>query len=248
MAWLRRTNESNVDLNRNFIPDGDYSGAPSHYGSLDPFLNPESPPNRDLFLFKAILLTLRYGAATLRQSIAGGQYEYPRGLFFGGKKLEDGPAKYHAFLKQNLTSCQRVFAIDVHTGLGPFGEDTLLVRSEDFEFQRSVYGSRVALSEPAHGPAYRIRGGHHDLLCNALPNTEVRFLTQEFGTYHAIKVLDALRQENRLHHFGESDIDHAAKVNMKEIFCPNSELWRGRVLARGLAVFEEALISLARDG
>src|SRR5919108_1006866 len=41
MAWLRRANENNVDLNRNFMLDGGrWSGAPELYRLLDPLLNP----------------------------------------------------------------------------------------------------------------------------------------------------------------------------------------------------------------
>src|SRR6185503_8493082 len=85
MAWLRRVNENNVDLNRNFRGDEPYSGAPPAYAKLNSFLNPASPPSADLYYAKAVFLILRYGMAALKQSVVGGQYEYPKGLFFGGK-------------------------------------------------------------------------------------------------------------------------------------------------------------------
>src|SRR5262249_25391349 len=94
MCWLRRTNENNVDLNRNSLIDGNYTGAPENYSKLDPFLNPPSPPWRDLFLLKAALLAFRYGMPSLRQAVAGGQYEFPKGLFFGGKRLEQALQHY----------------------------------------------------------------------------------------------------------------------------------------------------------
>ena len=46
-AWLRRVNEHNVDLNRNFLLPGEaYRGSPAGYAALDPLLNPKSPPAR----------------------------------------------------------------------------------------------------------------------------------------------------------------------------------------------------------
>src|SRR6058998_1186854 len=42
MAWLRRVNENNVDLNRNFLADETFSGVPPTYAVLDSFLNPQS--------------------------------------------------------------------------------------------------------------------------------------------------------------------------------------------------------------
>ena len=51
-AMLRRTNEDNIDLNRNFLqPNEEYRGAPVGYSLINDFLNPKSPPPLfDLFL------------------------------------------------------------------------------------------------------------------------------------------------------------------------------------------------------
>ena len=127
MAWLRRFNESNVDLNRNFlIPGEDYKGAPPGYKLLDSFLNPPSRPPWDFFYLRAGWLMVRYGMPTLKQVVAGGQYEYPKGLFFGGKQLEEGPQKYQTYVAEYLATVERLVVIDVHTGLGLFGEGYLV--------------------------------------------------------------------------------------------------------------------------
>src|SRR3989449_3260944 len=98
MAWLRRVNENNVDLNRNCLGNTAYAGAPSAYVELESFLNPQSPPTSDLFTLKAIWLILRHGMPALKQAVVGGQYEYPKGLFFGGKQLQQGLERYESFL------------------------------------------------------------------------------------------------------------------------------------------------------
>lgn len=244
MSWLRRANENNVDLNRNFIPDGQYSGAPAHYELLDPFLNPKTEPGSDFFLLQAALLVLRYGTAALTQAIAGGQYEYPQGLFFGGKKLQEGLEKYYAFLKAYLSPAAKVLAIDAHTGIGPFGQDSLLVEKQDYDELRHIFGSRVMPSQPKHGAAYRIRGGHQELLATAAAGKRVRFVTQEFGTYIPIKVLRALREENRWHHYGQGTMDHPTKHALREVFCPQSEGWRQSALTRGREAVKKALVAL----
>ena len=133
MAWLRRVNEGNVDLNRNFLgPDEDYVGAPEAYGKFDSFLNPRSPPSMDFFLIRAVWLIARYGMPALRQTVAGGQYEFPKGLFFGGKRLEQGPLQCQTYVAEHLATAEHVVAIDVHTGLGKYGEDTLLVEEKHY--------------------------------------------------------------------------------------------------------------------
>ena len=95
MAWLRRVNEHNVDLNRNFLgADETYQGAPEGYDELDAFLNPPRPSSWGPFYPRAGWLILRVGLPTLRQTVAGGQYVNPKGLFFGGAALEEGPRTF----------------------------------------------------------------------------------------------------------------------------------------------------------
>ncbi len=241
MAWLRRFNESNVDLNRNFLGDEKYGGAPEVYFKVNSFLNPQSPPSRDFYLLKAGWLILRHGFSTLKQAVAGGQYEYPKGLFFGGKRLEQGPEKYQSFIAQRLASAEQLVAIDVHTGLGEYGEDTLLVESNDYDSVRQMFGERVAPLSADESPAYATRGGLKSMYSFVSPEARTYALTQEFGTYGPIRVLHALREENRWHHYGQGTVDHLTKQKLKKTFCPEDESWRLSVLMRGKEVLRQAV-------
>lgn len=49
-ANLRRVNEANVDLNRNFHPPGGWQGVDPAYRALDPLLNPARPRRTGLLL------------------------------------------------------------------------------------------------------------------------------------------------------------------------------------------------------
>ena len=102
-AWLRRFNEDNVDPNRNFLLDDErFEGAHARYAQLDPFLNPTRPSSLwEPFTLKALPLIVRYGAPALRQAIAEGQYDYPRGLFFGGS----GPSQAQGLLSEHPHVC-----------------------------------------------------------------------------------------------------------------------------------------------
>lgn len=238
MAWLRRVNENNVDLNRNFIASDDKrTGSPALYGKLDRFLNPRTPPSADYFYGKAVYYALRYGVRNLRQAIAMGQYEFPMGLFFGGNQLEMGPSLYQSWLVENLTSLKRGFAIDVHTGLGRSGQESLFLRSD--LIRTDVLADRLGvelISDAANsGVGYDIRGGYADCF-DALPHgTEMHVVTQEFGTYQPVRVLHALREENRWHHYGDGATLHPAKQRLKEAFAPRSHNWREAVIAKGLS-------------
>ena len=247
MAWLRRFNENSVDLNRNFLGAGEtYEGAPEGYDLLDPFLNPPSPPGWDLYYARAGWLIARHGMSTLKQVIAGGQYEYPKGLFFGGSKLEEGPRKVQEFVRERLESAKHVVVVDVHTGLGPFAYDTLFVHagdegSEIYQVMKRTFGERVASLDPDRGPGYRIKGAYDTMYPRVFSGKEVYFLCQEFGTYHAVRALRALRAENRWHHHGDGTVDHPTKEELKEKFSPDDESWRQMVLDRGREVIGQAL-------
>ena len=246
MAWLRRFNENNVDLNRNFLgPDEQFVGAPAGFERLDSFLNPKSPPSPDLFYARAAWLIVRYGLTALKQTTAGGQYVNPRGLFFGGRQLEEGPAKLQAFLTTRLTAVERVVAVDIHTGLGPFAEDRLLVdddvkRLSEYRTLRAAFGERVQPLDPGRGVAFQARGVQHFMYFRQFPQAQVYFATQEFGTYWGIKVLEALRAENRWHHYGGGSIEHRTKTKLRHVFGPENQRWREAILRRGREVVHQA--------
>jgi hypothetical protein len=78
-AWLRRWNESNVDLNRNFLNDStflsgqEYRESLEAYDRLFSFLNPARPPSPwDLYTLKAIWRILAAGWSA-RKRLAAGQ-------------------------------------------------------------------------------------------------------------------------------------------------------------------------------
>jgi hypothetical protein len=239
MAWLRRANENNVDLNRNFLMTGKYAGAPDAYAQLDSFLNPATLPHVDLYFLNAARLILRHGLPKLRQAIAGGQFEFPKGLFFGGHHREDGPRKYQEYLRSRLSGVERLLVVDVHTGLGRYGQDTLLVESARFEELRHRYGDRVAASDPASGPAYSVRGGLNEMFSDVFRGARLTFLTQEFGTYDSVRMLRALREENRWYHHGNASVDHWSRRKLKEAFYPQDSAWQNSVLQRGEEVLRK---------
>ena len=247
MAWLRRVNENNVDLNRNFLSPGEpYTGAPEGYEALDALLNPTSPPAREFFSLRVGWAIVRRGIPAFRQAVAGGQYVNPRGLFFGGSHLEAGPRLIQQFVQSRLAAVERLVVVDVHTGLGRFGRDTVLVSAADegtalFASLRETFGDPVRSTDPRRGPAYRVRGAYDDLYPRALPQATVHFVAQEFGTYRAVRVLSALRAENRWHHYGAGSINHRTKRDLAEVFAPADESWRSAVLRRGRVVIGQAL-------
>ena len=241
MAWLRRTNENNVDLNRNFLMEDEHSRmASARYAALDTLLNPQSPPARDGFRLRLAGLALRHGPRPLARAIAEGQYSFPRGLFYGGSTLQPGPAAYLGWVGGSLHQSDYLLAIDFHTGLGKWGKALQMlepgagvtpVKELSAAFGRPVIGVANGAKR-----AYYVRGGMGGALPRKLPRTRIDFVLQEIGTYGPLKVLRALRNENRWYHYGTGDLRHPAKLAALEAFCPASPVWRRQALAEGLAL------------
>jgi hypothetical protein len=243
MAWLRRANENNVDLNRNFLAPGErWAGAPALYSRLDPLLNPPAPPGPDRFHWRLAAIALRHGPRALKQAIAEGQYEFPRGLFFGGRMLEPGPQLYLDFLRRSLERAEYLLAIDLHTGLGPRAAETLILEAGvgATPMDELARGLGRRLVDPAEGRApYHIRGSMGGALPAALPGARIDFLLQEIGTLPARAVLAALREENRCHHH-DRRLAHPAKQALLEAFRPSSRGWRRQAVEKGSRLLHAA--------
>jgi len=244
MSWLRRWNESNVDLNRNFFdPTQNQPSTPDAYRKVEQFLNPPRPPSRDFFLIKAAWQIARFGFSNLKQAVASGQGEYPRGLFFRGRDREESVRVYRAWLQQHLAGLDHLFVIDLHTGLGPFGHGSIYQKltGRDSGELGDLLNLPVEMEAPgSKGVGYHFSGGQDQLLLELFPRSRIDYLTLEFGTYGNLKVLKALRAENQHHHFGSGKIDHWSKTDLKNAFCPPSEEWRRTVVEQGVELVRRA--------
>jgi hypothetical protein len=247
-AWRRRVNEDNIDLNRNFMRAGHaYEGADPAYREFDGVLNPARAPRLfEPFLLEAMPLLLKHGFRSLKNAVAQGQYEFPRGLFYGGA----APSKTSELLRAHLPSWlgrpEHVMHLDLHTGRGKFGSYALCVDlpsdSPRVAALRARYGERCVETFDPSGVLYEIRGAMGPWLQELFPQAQYDCLLAEFGTYNAIKVLETMRRESLAHHYAAGDLAvmERAKSGMFEAFCPRSSRWRKLVLKRALAVIAQA--------
>lgn len=250
-AWRRRVNEDNVDLNRNFLLTGEpYGGSPAGYAALDPLLNPSRAGNSAIgFYLQAALHVARNGMPALKQSVAAGQYDFPRGLFYGGA----GPAQttriLHEHLPRWVAGTRRVVHIDLHSGLGRWATYRLLLDAPITSEQRlalHMWCSKETLVETEGDAAeYSVRGGMGRWAATLA--ADYTLLVAEFGTYHPLRVLAGMRAENHAHHW--STLDSAgtqqAKAWLTELFCPASPQWRNSVLTQAVDLVHRALAALS---
>lgn len=248
-AWLRRFNEDNVDPNRNFLLRGEsYTGAPPGYAELDWFLNPACPPSRcDFEWLKALWVIGRHGIPKLRGTIAGGQYEFPKGLFFGGQAPVQTHRLLHGHLDRWLEGATRVVHLDLHSGLGPSGTCKLLMDAPLSDAHRTWLaecfgGASFAVGESSD-IAYASRGGLGRWCADRSDDRDYLYACAEFGTCPAREAVLALRRENQAHHWGEpgEESTRQAKQRLLEVFCPTDAAWRSQVVAIGVDLVRRAV-------
>lgn len=244
MAWLRRYNETNVDLNRNFrFEPGAWNEDSSIYAQLDNFLNPKEDRFFDSFLVQALFYKLRYGEKVLRNAIPTGQNFNPKGLFYCGHQLEEGPRLYYQWLSKSLSSAEYVFVIDVHTGLGRKGQESLfhkIVSTDSSKLSRNLDRQLERDYATSGAAAYGFNGAYSEAYTQFAGSFSVDFVAQEFGTYPNLYVLHALRDENRTHHLGDRSINSPPKQHLREAFSPDHSLWQNKVIRDGVTLFERS--------
>ncbi len=246
-AWLRRVDAENIDVNRNFLADGEpYAGSPDGYDALDPLLNPTTPPGGfDPFWVQAGLQVIRHGMPRLRAAVAGGQYDYPRGLFYGGSGPSLSRRLLQAHLPRWIGGATRVLHVDVHSGLGKRGGVKLFVDhapdAPGFRRLSDMFGPDV---EPwtEKATSYPIRGGM-GAWCKARFGDGYDLLCAEFGTVAPLRVLQALRDENRATWTLPTGHPRlmAARERLKEAFVPRDPAWRETVVGLGVDLVTRSL-------
>ena len=251
-VYGRRTNEHNVDLNRNALERFPGPANPA-YARLDAWLNPRSPPRRpDLFLTRGVWHVLRAGPAAVKQAVAGGQYEFPKGLFYGGNALADSTKRFTEIVSDGTFSgVEQVIYLDLHTGLGRHGTYKVLVdfaeRSDPYRQLGKWFGRGVVQgNNPRRSVAYRITGSLGDVVARAFPKAQVYPTVLEFGAYPLMRMLRALRAENCAHFYAPADsaANQRAKAQLREVFFPGAGAWRTNVVAQGLRAIRQALAAL----
>lgn len=144
-ANSRRVNEDNIDMNRNFLTeeefaefqrrDPNYSG----YSDLDQIINPTSRPSTNYILNEmysyilAVKSIIQHGFTSVKRAMVAGNYHKQTGFGFGGFERSRGTENLIDLVQNKLRipeSASKVVLIDVHTGLGPEGVDTVLMDHE----------------------------------------------------------------------------------------------------------------------
>ncbi len=252
-AWLRRVNEDNVDLNRNFIDHAQPRPVNTGYELLKDAICPTEWTDASLAAARARLDAYErtHGPMALQSAISSGQYGDPLGVFYGGTAPTWSNRVLDAVLRRHAGRARHVAYIDLHTGLGPYGQGEIMSNhaAGTAGHARVVdwYGAEATSNEDGTSSSAVVAGDTTVGVERALPAAAVTGITLEFGTVPLDEMLTAVRADNWVHLHGDisAPLGRALKARMRRAFYPDADDWKAMVWERAVDVHERALKGLA---
>lgn len=284
----RRVNEENVDLNRNFLTEEEFkrvqARSPNYAGymDLDTLINPKSQVSNNIAvndafnIFRTLLALGRYGLLHLKKALVSGNYHKKNGVGFGGFAMSQSAKNLIGLVQGdvlNIQGAEQVVLVDVHTGLGPTGVDTIFTNPpsalthfpteknfgsyivEGSEKESLTGGIHAALNakrmkEDDAMSGYDLTVGQttsgfcDTYLSQGLDKEKVVCLLQEFGTVSPVVVGRTMIAENYAHYYGSDKEKELYKKRYRDCFYVDTESWRRSVLRRGLSIIRQAVVLL----
>jgi hypothetical protein len=256
-AWLRRTTEEGVDLNRNGIDFSQPLPKNPGYTELADAFVPTTLSGEELAATSRRLEAYRagYGDQAFEQARSGGQYSDPKGIYYGGTSPTWSMQNLAAICATNrLDERKSVAVIDYHSGLGPFGYGEPICGHRPGESGqtrcRAWYGG--SLGEPLLGTSASlpIAGLTQYAWARAVGAERLTFIALEFGTYAFAAGFVALQADHWLHAYGtvewSSPITREIKLRLKKFYYPETTDWTESVVLRSRQVVGQALAGLSQ--
>lgn len=261
----RRVSKRNIDLNRNFSVDGALFKLKNEgYKKVYGMLNPEgkaaagSLSNR-FFPVKAGYNIVRYSMKALRDAVLRGQYEFEKGIYYGGNKSEPQKEIIDTIMKGAPGDYRAVLALELHTGYGRRNTMHLFPNPQKDQrikgaMEEVFKGYRVDWGD--QGDFYQTTGDLMSYLEKMLaPKMFFVPMVFEFGTMDSQTTMGSIRSihvvilENQGVQFGyDSDEDRKEiKNRFREAYYPSSPEWRSeaiRQVKEGFPVFVDRFMKL----
>lgn len=254
-SHLSRTDDNNIDVNRNFT---DYD-TPLVQDELYPLLHralcPDDWTEETIDWSGARDEIARvHGFQRMVTAVAGGQVTEPTGLLFTGKGPSWSRTVVEALLPKAFEKARKIAFIEWHTGLGAYGELSQLCSldpgSDGYERVYSwMGGARSPFADKtdvSHGETPSYCGLFSAWLPNTAPQAEWAGLLIEVGTYDNLTVQDSVRIDRWLK-FGSGrtsipreTLRHAVMEGLN----PASAEWRAKAMENGMDAQMRALRGL----
>ncbi|WP_322044944.1 M14 family metallopeptidase [Paraburkholderia sp. J67] len=252
-SWLSRTNENNIDLNRNAQSFADPLPDNPDYPDLHPLLvPPEWPPTRENQQAIAAYIE-QHGRTRYRDAVSRGQYTHADGIFFGGKGRSQSLRTLDQVLRTHASGFADIGWIDVHTGLGPcgHGEKIFAGRRDSGEVARAQqwWGQDIAVPFAGTSTSADITGHLASTIYTACPDARHTLMALEFGTVPFESMVDTLRGEAWLRAHPDAPAAFARQIRqtIRDAFYCDHDVWKGMVLGQSRVAMLQALCGLVAE-
>lgn len=254
-AWVRRVNEDNIDLNRNFIDHADSYPDNPGYRQLRDAICPTEWTDMSAVAHDPVLMAYAkaHGAMALQSAITQGQYFDDEGVFYGGLAPCWSNRTLHAILEGHASHVKSAAFIDLHTGLGPYGYGEIIsnhgANTPGDRRVRDWFGPEATSIEGGSSSAAVSYGDTNIGVERALPQTAVTGITLEYGTYPVEDMLTAVRADNWLYIHGDpgSAKGRAIKAQIRDAFFPDRDDWKKMIIERANDVLDRAMRGLTQS-
>jgi hypothetical protein len=252
-SHLRRTNEDNIDLNRNCVRFDAPLPVNAGYADVDAFMLPATwPPTAENEQAMADYIA-RHGMPAWRAAVTGGQYAVPDGLFYGGNAPSWSNRTIHAILRKYGAMASALGWVDIHTGLGPYGHGEKIYAgrndARDLARARAWWGTDVFAPFEGSSASADVQGPIVLSAYEECPHARLALMGLEFGTLPDQAVMQALRADHWLHRHPEAPAQQQTQIRQglrDAFYCDNDE-WKGMVLGQARVVLLQTLLGLGQS-
>lgn len=250
-SWLSRTNEDNIDLNRNSVDFSQPLPENRDYEEIHPWVIPESWPPTDEVRQQLAAYIRERGDAAYRDAVSRGQHSRPDGVFFGGTRTSFSKATLTRILQNHAAGMTDVAWIDVHTGLGPYGHGEKIYsgprKQSALERSRKWWGIDVVDPGSGQSTSADIKGFLGSDFFQILPAPNAGMIALEYGTVPFVDMVDSVRGEAWLRSHPDAPPELAASIRQTvlQAFYFNEDPWRGMILGQSRVAVLQALRGLA---
>ena len=241
MKYHYRTNQSNVDLNRNFSQN-DFTTFNKDYEEVKDFFKPKLlkskiKANSDYYLGLTNLIR-KYGVPTLNNAILYGQNIDEQGLYYAGKEYQEETNYIINELDDLFKSVKTVSWVDVHTGFGPRYKMSIINSQYETDQTKALIkqGNYSKILGLQNDDVYEIDGDMIEFIYayhkKKKYKSDLYATCYEYGTLGAstrktIESLKSLAFINNVRYIETSEkVNQYAKHLVDEQFLPSEEKWR----------------------
>jgi hypothetical protein len=235
-SHLKRTNEENIDLNRNFNDFSQPYPVNPVYEEIHALLVPAAwPPSED---HEAKLAAVAARLAGQRSpGLSSGQDRHPDGLFYAGTGPSWSNRTIRAILQRHGRHRRHIAWIDVHTGLGPYGHGEKIFGSHSAETTaraKAWWGADLMVASSGESVSsstvgYMMAGASPECVGAAVTHS-----TLEYGTLPLLQVGRALRGEAWLagHPDAPAELVRSIRRAARDAYYVDADDWKGMILGQ----------------